>query len=266
MSSKKKKKNIRLKTKMLLFHKPMQSINQLRNSKNQITAENINSILDRHFSTLELIKFNLFGEDFENYGNIVINGETYYPYKLNLGYLTQQSDDIKSDLYIDSDILNSLKKADELSNINFKKMSSGKYMSRKFSKNQSMENIRTLSTNKNKKEINDNDNKLKLPNIYKNYFKNHHPRFNFASDYMKLILLKNLQTPINSLNSKEFILRKDSYLKRHGGASKLNKKLDNLNNKYKAIDNEIHNDMLINKEKYPQFQYRYRYVESKFKI
>ena len=83
---------------------------------------------------------------------------------------------------------------------------------------------------------------------------------------MKLILLKNLQTPIDILNSKEFILRKNSYLKRHVGASKLNKKLDNLNKKYKAIDNEINNDLLMNKEKVPQFQFRYRYVESKFKI
>ena len=265
MSSKKKKKNIRLKTKMLLFHKPTQSINQLRHSKNQITAENINSILDRHFSTLELIKFNLFGEDFENYGNIVINGETYYPYKLNLDYLAkQQSDEIKSELDIDVDILNSLKKADDMSNINFKKITSNNFNKRKLSKNLSAENIITFGANKNKKEI--NDNKLKLPNIYKFNFKFHRPKLNFASDYMKLILLKNLQTPIDILNSKEFILRKNSYLKRHVGASKLNKKLDKLEIKYKAIDNEINNDLLMNKEKVPQFQFRYRYVESKFKI
>ena len=151
-----------------------------------------------------------------------------------------------------------------MSNINFKKISSNNFNKRKLSKNLSAENIITFGANKNKKEI--NDNKLKLPNIYKFNFKFHRPKLNFASDYMKLILLKNLQTPIDILNSKEFILRKNSYLKRHGGASKLNKKLDKLETKYKAIDNEINNDLLMNKEKVPQFQFRYRYVESKFKI
>ena len=119
-----KKKRILPKRKANYFYQRLRSVDEICSKKNQITAENINLILDRHFLTLELIKFNLFGEDFENYGNIVINGETYYPYKLNLDYLAkQQSDEIKRDLNIDVDILNSLKKADEINLLNLRKLS-----------------------------------------------------------------------------------------------------------------------------------------------
>ena len=201
-----------------------------------MTAENINLILDRHFLTLELIKFNLFGEDFENYGNIVINGQTYYPYKLNLDYLAkQESDNMKLDLNIDVDILNSLKKADDINELNLKNFSKRKSITTtkysKLTKNKSMEDIRF---NKNKKEL-DTNNKLKLPNIFNCNYTNklqHHGKLNLADNYMKLILLKNMRQPIDSLNSKEFMMRKTSYLKRHGGANKLNKKLNALENKY----------------------------------
>ena len=265
-----KKKNTHSKHKTTFFDQQMRSINKIRRKKNQMTAENINLILDRHFLTLELIKFNLFGEDFENYGNIEINGQTYYPYKLNLDYLAkQESDNMKLDRNIDVDILNSLKKADDINELNLKNLSKRKSISTtkysKMLKNKSMEDI---GLSKNKQESNKN-NKLKLPSIFNyNYTNkiNHHGKLNLADNYMKLILLKNMRQPIDSLNSKEFIMRKTSYLKRHRGANKINKKLNVLANKYKTIDNEIKNDILINKEKTPQFQYRYRYVESKFKV
>ena len=176
---------------------------------------------------------------------------------------------MKLDLNIDVDILNSLKKADDINELNLKNFSKRKSITTtkysKLTKNKSMEDIRF---NKNKKEL-DTNNKLKLPNIFNCNYTNklqHHGKLNLADNYMKLILLKNMRQPIDSLNSKEFMMRKTSYLKRHGGANKLNKKLNALENKYKTIDNEIKNDILINKEKKPQFQYRYKYVESKFKV
>ena len=268
-----KKKNIRAKYKAAFLEQKLLSLNSINHKKSKMTAENINLILDRHFLTLELIKFNLFGEDFENYGNIVLNGQTYYPYKLNLEYLAkQQSDEIKLDYNIDVDILNSLKKADDINELNLKNLSNRKSITAtkysKLFKNKSMEDIKRNNNNNNdnKKGIN---NKIKLPNIssYNSTHKhNHHAKLNFADNYMKSILLKNMRQPIDSLNSKEFILRKTSYLKRHGKANKLNKKLDVLENKFKNIDNEIKNDILINKGKIPQFQFRYKYVESKFKI
>ena len=87
------------------------------NQNQKVNAENINLILDKHFMKLELIKFNLFGEDFENYGNIVLNGQTYYPYKLNLDYLANQSNDIaERDSNVNLDILKSLQKAEKIEN------------------------------------------------------------------------------------------------------------------------------------------------------
>ena len=69
---------------------------------------------------------------------------------------------------------------------------------------------------------------LPLPKI-KNV--NQHQRINFADNYMKLILLKNFPDPLSSINTKDFILRKHSYMKRHGGANKLKENIKMINNK-----------------------------------
>ena len=253
-----KKKTRHLKKKSIFFEHQLNSINKIRRQKNNMTAENINSILDRHFLTLELIKFNLFGEDFENYGNIEINGQTYYPYKLNLDYLAnQQSDDIKQDFNIDFDILNSLKNADDLTKINLKQSQSKNITTTKYNKmlrNKSMGDISDFN------KINTN-NQFKLPKI-----KNHHAKLKLAGNYIKYILFKKFYDPKNSLTSKGFISSKIYYLKRNGTAIELKKKLNRLENKVKTIDNEIENDIITNKEKVPQFQFRYRYIESKFKV
>jgi len=262
MSLKKRNLNRR---KTTFFEQQIRSIDEIRRKKSRMTAEDINLILEKHFTNLELIKFNLFGEDFENYGNIEINGQTYYPYKLSLDYLAkQQSDDAKLDLNIDVDILNSLKKADDMNKINLinftrshqKKMTTSRY--NQMLRNKSMEDIKINKFNKQ-----GNNNKVSLPKIG---YHNPHAKLNFVDNYMKFILLKNFNDPISNFNSKDFLLRKTSYLKRHGQMRKLKNKLNLLENKFKNIDNQIKNDMLINKDKNPQFQFRYKYVESKFKI
>ena len=71
---------------------------------------------------------------------------------------------------------------------------------------------------------------------------------------------------MSSINSKNFLLTKNAYMKRYGGANKLKEKLNILESKYKNIETGIKNDLLINKEKAPQLQFRYKYVESKFQI
>ena len=267
MSLKKKTSNPR--KKLPLLEHQIKTNNNIHQKNGGMTAENINQILDRYFLALELIKFNLFGEDFENYGNLEINGQTYYPNKLDLDYLAQQqSDEAKRDLDIDVDILNSLKKADDITKINIRNISkinstknnitTSKY--KKMFKSKSMENI-----NLNIKEQKPADKfKLKLPKIFKNKKPFHN--IALADNYMKLILLKNFDEPLTSLNSKDFIMRKSMYIKRHLGAKKLNKKLNALENRLKNIGNVIKNEEIINKEKIPQFQYRYKYVESKFRV
>ena len=110
-----KEKNI-IESKENKIQSSKEAINEL-NKNQKVNAENINLILDKHFMKLELIKFNLFGEDFENYGNIVLNGQTYYPYKLNLDYLANQSNDIaERDSNVNLDILKSLQKAEKIEN------------------------------------------------------------------------------------------------------------------------------------------------------
>ena len=261
MSLKKRNQN---KRKTTFLEQQIRSIDQIRRKKIRMTAEDINLILEKHFTTLELIKFNLFGEDFENYGKIEINGQIYYPYKLSLDYLAkQQSDDAKLDFNINVDILNSLKKADDINKINlinFKRSSQKKMTTSRHNqmlRNKSMEDIKI---NKFNKPV--NNNKV-LP---KKSYHNPHAKLNFVDNYMKYILLKKFNDPISNLNNKDVLLRKTSYLKRHNQWRKLNNKLNLLENKFKNIDNQIKNDMIINKDKNPQFQFRYKYVESKFKI
>ena len=155
MSLKKKTSNPR--KKLPLLEHQTKTNNNIHQKNGGMTAENINQILDRYFLALELIKFHLFGEDFENYGNLEINGQTYYPNKLDLDYLAQQeSDEAKRDLDIDVDILNSLKKADDITKINIRNISkinstknnitTSKY--KKMFKSKSMENINLITKEK----------------------------------------------------------------------------------------------------------------------
>ena len=267
MSLKKKNQN---KKRTSLYAMQMRSMEKLHQKQSRITVEDINIILSKHFRTLELLKFNLFGEDFENYGNLELNGQTYHPNKLSLDYLAeQQNDDVDSDKIIDYDILNSLKKADEISKLNSKNFSRSNQKKKtttrynKIFNNKSTEDIKINKSNKfNKLTTPVNGNNL-LPKIS---YHSPHTKLNFVDNYMKYILLKNINEPLFGLNSKKFILKKTSYLKRHKKANKLNNELNLLENKYKNIDNKIKNDSLINQEKNPQFQFRYKYVESKFQI
>lgn len=253
----KKKKNFFVEQKASLFDEAMNEFSKNKNKKNPINAENINQILDRHFMKLELIKFNLFGEDFENYGNLVINGQTYYPYKLNLDYLANQSKDIaQQDLNVNMEILNSLKKAENLKNNNTdkirnktknektKKILSTNY--KKMFKNKSCENIDTKNAT------------MKLPKI-----KN---KFNVTSTNMRLFLQRNYFQTMTSQNRKNFEMKKNNFLKRHGEAQGIKKKLNVLEKTIKNIDKEIVDAYLINEAKIPQFQFRYKYLQSKFNI
>ena len=240
MSTKKKKNNHENKTS--LFDEAMNEFSKVKNRKNPINAENINLILDRHFMKLELIKFNLFGEDFENYGNIVINGQTYYPHKLNLDYLANQSKDIaQKDLNINMEILNSLKKAEIPSNLEQSRNKSIKKRAKKFGLNTQ---YKKMFKNKSCENINSNNNKNKKESIIE----------------------KNFFETLTKENKKNYEMKRNNFLKRHWKTQGLKRKLKSLEKNSKIIDNEIINDCLINESKIPQFQYRYKYLESKFNI
>ena len=257
MTSKKRSEYILEQKKISLFDQAMNEFSKNKNKKNPINAENINLILDRHFMKLELIKFNLFGEDFENYGNLVFNGQTYYPYKLNLDYLTSQSKNIaQEDLNINMEILNSLKKAENPKNKkNNSKRKSLKERTKKIGLNT---NYKKMFRNRSCEDIYCKNKNTKLPKINNN--------FNITRSNIKFFLQRNCFETLTSQNKKNFEMKKNNFLKRHWEAQGLKRRLNKLENTIKNIDNEIKNDCQVNESKIPQFQYRYKYLESKFNI
>ena len=256
MSLKKRCEYILEQKKISLFDQAMNEFSKNKNRKNPINAENINLILDRHFMKLELIKFNLFGEDFENYGNIVFNGQTYYPYKLNLDYLANQSKNIaQEDLNINMEILNSLKKAENPKNSKSKSKRKGKKETQKIGINT---NYKNMFRNRSCEHIYGKNKNIKLPKIKNS--------FNITRSNVKFFLQKDCFETLTSQNKKNFEMKKHNFLKRHWEAQGLKRRLNNLENTIKNIDNEIKNECQVNESKIPQFQYRYKYLESKFNI
>ena len=223
------------------------------NKNQKVNAENINQILDKHFMKLELIKFNLFGEDFENYGNIVLNGQTYYPYKLNLDYLANQSNDIaERDSNVNLDIIKSLQKAEKIEN-------NKEYM--KKNRNIGETNKRFVNTNykkmfKNKSCENIKSKNIKLPKIKNN--------IKVTRTNLKYFLERNYFEPNTIENKNNFIMKKKIFLDRYKNAQIITNKLNNLESNIKNIEKGIINDYKINEVKIPQFKYRYKYLESKF--
>jgi hypothetical protein len=257
----KKKKNYFVEQKYTLFDEAMNEFSKNKNKKNPINAENINQILDRHFMKLDLIKFNLFGEDFENYGNLVINGQTYYPCKLNLDYLANQSKDIaQEDLNVNMEILDSLKKAEIPKLDNNRNCSSMKNRKTTSEKSKLLyRNIpKIILKNKSCENIESKNGIIKLPKLKK--------KNNIRSPNKKFFLQNNFYQTMTSQNRKNFINKRKYFIKRHGDAQGLKKKLDVIERSIKNIDKEIVNNGLINEEKIPQFQYRYKYLESKFNV
>ena len=223
------------------------------NQNQKVNAENINLILDKHFMKLELIKFNLFGEDFENYGNIVLNGQTYYPYKLNLDYLANQSNDIaERDSNVNLDILKSLQKAEKIENNKeyIQKNRVIKEANKKFLN----PNYKRMFKNKSCQNINSKN--IKLPKIKS--------KINVTRTNIKYFLERNYFEPNTIENKNNFIIKKKIFLDRYRNAQILANKLNNLELNIKNIEKGIINDYKINEVKIPQFKYRYKYLESKF--
>jgi len=223
------------------------------NQNQKVNAENINLILDKHFMKLELIKFNLFGEDFENYGNIVLNGQTYYPYKLNLDYLANQSNDIaERDSNVNLDILKSLQKAEKIENNKeyIQKNRVLKEANKKFLNS----NYKRMFKNKSCQNIKSKN--IKLPKIKS--------KINVTRTNIKYFLERDYFEPNTIENKNNFIMKKKIFLDRYRNAQIITNKLNNLESNIKNIEKGIISDYKINEVKIPQFKYRYKYLESKF--
>jgi len=238
-----------------LFEQEMNEFSRKRNGKNPITAENINLILERNFMKLELLKYNLFGEDFENYGNIVINGQTYCPNKLNLEYLANQSKDIaREDFNANMEIITSLKNAAS------HKINTNNTRNKKKEGKKTMYNtdFKKMFKNKSCQNIYSQNSKFKLPTIKSN--------FNETSNNLKLFFQRSFYPSILSYNKKIIEAKKNDFLKRHKWEKGIKFKLSRLENHLNHIGKEITNDQIINESKVPHFQYRYKYLDSKFNV
>lgn len=239
-----------------LFDEAMNEINKNKGQKNIVNAENINRILDKHFMKLELIKFNMFGEDFENYGNIVVEGQTYYPHKLNLDYLVNQINDMaQEDSNVNLEILNSLKNAEKAKNNNeiMKRNTSMIEIPKKFGLNT---NYKKIFKNRSCENMDPKGKTMKLPRIQN--------KLNITSTNFKFFLQRNCFETNTRQNRRNFLMKKNNFLKRYGEAKKITKKLNKLEHSMKNIENQIINDCKTNEEKIPQFRYRYKYLQSKF--
>ena len=58
-------------------------------------SESIFELFNSYYLQLDLMKYKLFGEDYENYGDLKIHGESYSPSKINLDVLENYLSDVK---------------------------------------------------------------------------------------------------------------------------------------------------------------------------
>jgi len=65
-------------------------------------SEAMYNLFDSYFLQLDLLKYKLFGDDFENYGDIIIKGQHHSPRKINLDFLVNHLTDTKlfQEIYI----------------------------------------------------------------------------------------------------------------------------------------------------------------------
>ena len=58
-------------------------------------SESMYNLFDSYFLQLDLLKYKLFGEDFENFGDIIIKGQHHSPRKINLDFLVNHLTETK---------------------------------------------------------------------------------------------------------------------------------------------------------------------------
>ena len=83
-----------------------ENLNSEKSLKKVRGIELFHKLFDNYYSKLDLIKYKLFGEDTDNYGDIIINGEHYSPYKVNLDVLENHLSDIDLKLFRNININN----------------------------------------------------------------------------------------------------------------------------------------------------------------
>ena len=153
--------------------------------KNLNGTESIYELFDNYYLQLDLIKYKLFGEDVENFGDLIIHRKHYSPFKINIDFLGKNLKDLKlfRKIFIndknqkkdenkwrnptkgDIRIFLKILKEKKLSPINFFKFKKIPYFLKKnfFVTNNNVVNKNSFSLNSRNKQINVSSSSEKLP-------------------------------------------------------------------------------------------------------
>ena len=223
--------------KIASYNKYKENHHKKQLQRNIINVDNVNYALEKQFHKFELLRFNLFGENFDNYGDVILHGITYKAKKIKINYKKKNSKTNFSTLF-DNDQNNMTKKKYHL----IKSNSFKNELKEKFKK------IIKTATLKSK-----NDSLPKLNNIFK-----------VSDANMKNFLEMDQFQPKTFKNMHNFIQTRNEFLKRHDEAETISQKINKIRSKSTKVKDEINNVNSLDEDKKLQFKYRYIYVRSKF--
>ena len=223
--------------KITSYNKYKENHHKRQLQKNIINVENVNYALEKQFQKFELHRFNLFGENFDNYGDVTLNGITYKAKKIKVNYKNKKSE-VNFSLLFDNDQNNMNKKKYRL----IKSNSSTNELKEKFKKIIKASRIKSKC-----------DSLPKLNNCFK-----------ISSANMKNFLEMDEFQPKTLKNWHNFIKTRNEFLKRHDEAETISKKINKIRSSSTKVKDEIINVKNRDEDTKLQFKYRYTYVKSKF--
>lgn len=218
------------------------------NAKFLIKENSMNDVLHKHFSKYDLIQLDLFGEDIDNYGNIILNGISYHPTKIKLNYIKNRiiQEEKSENNFNKDDIINY--EYDDDSKFEFINSSNRKLG--KKNDNKPKINLPLLNKRKNQNKSMENIHNKKLYNInYNNFQQNKNINLNLTNkkklkinsiNSSKNDINEDLDYKNNSLNKNEFNnIEKDTIKKTIKNKNNKNNILFNKKNKFPILNNKI---------------------------
>ena len=280
-----------MKTFIVKNKKLNEKINELKNRHKNLPIRE-HSMFDKvnnHFKLYDYAKLQLIGDDMNNYGSFVYQGNTYKPKNVKVEYLGEKyiKDGLKiKDKSPKNDYFN--KKSKNISFINplIDKKSKGEILTQKLffdlklpeipqnNKNALGEEnkknnfyIKKEKTEPNLKYINNKKNHLnsshsRMRNVYNGDLLDYKDKKLRSQNYSKISMGKNNYSKISNSNSKNKKFVESKAIKEM--KILLKKKIDILENKVNNSSKFISNGSKINEEEKPQFKIRFNNL--KFKI
>ena len=135
-------------------------------NSNNFEIKSLSQKVNDYFSRFYFVKLEELGEDRENYGDMVLNGETYHPLKINLNYIMKRAKEkeLAKMRHKRNNYFEKINIIDDYSEFNFNNGKNNLIKKLKYSdlnlkyiksknKNKSMENLPILNMDKNKDTI-----------------------------------------------------------------------------------------------------------------